>query len=48
MLTLIHDPETPQFTVTLTFTADEQIEKPGLTKGVIENHLLTQAAGLCI
>lgn len=46
-LTLNHDKKTRRVTVTLTFQADEQIEKPGLEANVIENHLLTQATELC-
>lgn len=34
-------------TVTLVFDSDPQVDKPGLEKSVITNHLLTQAAYLC-
>lgn len=44
---LTHDRKTGAVNVTLSFTADAQVEKPGLERGVIENHLLTQAANEC-
>ena len=38
-----HDKKTRAVSVTVTFTADARLNKEGLEKGVIENHLLQQA-----
>lgn len=45
-VTISHDKKTHAVSVTVTFTADEQVNKEGLEKGVIENHLLTQACSI--
>lgn len=42
-VSITHDKKTRAVTVTVTFTADAQLDKEGLEKGVIENHLLGQA-----
>lgn len=45
-VTISHDKKTNSVSVTVTFTADLQVNKEGLEKGVIENHLLTQACSI--
>lgn len=45
-VTISHDKKTRAVSVTVTFTADEQVDKEGLEKNVIENHLLTQAGAM--
>jgi hypothetical protein len=35
-------------TVTVTFSAPTEVEKAGLEPGVIADHLLMQASGMCI
>lgn len=42
-VSITHDKKTRAVSVTVTFTADAQLDKEGLEKGVIENHLLHQA-----
>jgi len=45
-VSITHDKKTRAVTVTATFTADAQLDKEGLEKSVIENHLLQQACGV--
>jgi len=45
-VTITHDKKTRAVSVTVTFNAAEQVDKEGLEKSVIENHLLTQASTL--
>jgi len=45
-VTISHDKKTRAVSVTVTFTADSQLDKEGLGKNVIENHLLSQASKL--
>lgn len=46
-ITLNHDKATKAVSVTVTFQAEPQVEKAGLEKAVIENHLLMYAAKQC-
>jgi poly-gamma-glutamate capsule biosynthesis protein CapA/YwtB (metallophosphatase superfamily) len=46
-ITLSHNKATRAVSVTVTFQADPQVEKAGLAKNVIENHLLMQACNRC-
>lgn len=45
-VSISHDKKTRSVSVTVTFTADTQLDKEGLEKGVIENHLLQQACSV--